>query len=277
MPTDFEDAVGRHYARRDLEPVIVEALRASGLDPYNLKPDDLAAIDDFHMGGRAATAAVTEALALQAAMYVLDIGCGLGGSARYFARETGCQVTGVDLTPDYVEAARALTRLVGLADLVDFRMGSAVDLPFPPESFDAASLIHVGMNVPDKVRLCAEAARVLRPGGRFAVYDVMRVGPGDITYPTAWAAHADTSFVVEPGHYREALAAAGFTVAMERNQRDLALDVFRRFRARVAERGVPPLGLHLLMGSDAPSKAANMVTALESGTIAPVLMVAHRH
>jgi len=276
VPADFEDAVGRHYARRDLEPVIVEALRASGLDPHNLKPDDLAAIDEFHMGGRAATAAVAEALALQPAMYVLDIGCGLGGSARYFAREAGCQVTGVDLTADYVEAARALTKLVGLAGLVDSRMGSALDLPFPSESFDAASLIHVGMNLPDKDRLCAEVARVLQPGGRFAIYDVMRVGPGDIAYPTAWAASADTSFVVEPARYREALAAAGFTVALERNQRDLALDVFRRFRTRVAERGLPPLGLHLLMGPDTPSKMANMMTALESGTIAPVLMVAHR-
>lgn len=276
MASDVEGAVGRHYARRDLEPVIVEALRASGLDPHNLKPDDLAPIDEFHMGGRAATAAVAEALALQPAMYVLDIGCGLGGSARYFAREARCQVTGVDLTPDYVEAATALTRLVGLAGLVDFRMASAVDLPFPPESFDAASLIHVGMNVPDKARLCAEAARVLRPGGRFAIYDVMRVGPGDIAYPTAWAAGPDTSFLADPAHYREVLVTAGFTVTIERNQRDLALDVFRRFRDRVAERGRPPLGLHLLMGPDAATKAANMVAALEEGVIAPILMVAVR-
>ncbi len=276
MPADFEGAVSRHYTRRDLETVIVEALRASGTDPDNLKPDDLAAIDEFHMGGRAATAALAERLALRPEMQVLDIGCGLGGAARYFARLAGCRVTGVDLTPDYVDAAAALTRRVGLDDQVNFQVASALELPFAPGSFDAASLIHVGMNVSDKGRLCAEAARVLRPGGSFAIYDVMRAGPGDIAYPTAWAARADTSFVAEPALYREALAAAGFSATVEQDQRDLALDVFRRFRGRVAERGLPPLGLHLLMGPDAATKVANMVAALEAGVIAPMLMVARR-
>lgn len=269
-----EDAVGRHYARPGLEAVILDALRASGLDPEALKPDDLAAIDEFHMGGRAATAALAEALGLQLAMRVLDIGSGLGGAARYFARQAGCRVSGIDLTPDYVEAAIALTRRVGLAGLVDFRVAGATHLPFAPDSFDAATLVHVGMNVADKHQLCREVARVLVPGGRFALYDVMRVGPGDIAYPAAWAASAGTSFLAAPALYREALAAAGFTVTTERDLRDLALEVFRRSRARVAGRGLPPLGLHLLMGADAASKAANMVAALEAGIIAPILMVA---
>jgi len=276
VPTGVEANVSRHYAIRSLETIIVEALRASGLDPESLKPDDLAPVDEFHMGGRAATAALAEALELRPATRVLDIGCGLGGAARYFAAQAGCRVTGIDLTSDYVEAATALTRRVGLADLADFQVASAVDLPFAPASFEAASLIHVGMNVPDKRRLCAEAARVLKRGGRLAVYDVMRVCAGDIPYPTAWAADADTSFMADPAHYREALAGAGLVVRMEQDQRDLAIDVFRRFRARVAERGLPVLGLHLLMGPDAPAKVTNMAAALERGLIAPILMVAVR-
>lgn len=269
-----EEAVSRHYARRDLETLLLDALKASGLDPETLTPDDLAAIDEFHMGGRAATAALAETLELRPEMRVLDIGSGLGGPARYFARQAGCRVTGVDLTPDYVEVATALTRRVGLTTRVDFQVASAVDLPFAAGSFDAATLIHVGMNVRDKARLCAEAARVLKSCGRFVIYDVMRVGPGDIAHPTAWAASPAASFVAEPAFYREALRGAGFAVTAERDLRDLALDVFRRFRARVAERGLPPLGLHLLMGRDTPSKVANMVAGLEAGRIAPIMLVA---
>src|SRR3546814_3455016 len=116
-------------------------------------------------------------------MSLLDIGCGLGGAARHFARACGCTVTGVDLTPEYVAVAEALTRMVGQADRVAFRAGSALDLPFEAASFDAATLLHVGMNIPDKDRLCAEAARVLKPGGVFGVYDGMRVGDGALTFP----------------------------------------------------------------------------------------------
>jgi ubiquinone/menaquinone biosynthesis C-methylase UbiE len=272
----IEEAVSRHYAKPDLETIILGALRSSGHDPEALTPDDLAAIDEFHMGGRAATAELAEALALRPDMRLLDIGSGLGGAARYFARHAGCQVSGVDLTSDYVAAATGLTRRVGLAGRVDFRVASALALPFEPASFDAATLIHVGMNVADKDRLCAEAARVLKPGGRFAVYDVMRVGAGDLAYPVAWAAGPDTSFVEPPMAYRRALERAGFMNLDERDCTGLALEVFRRFQARVAARGLPPLGLHLLMGPDAAAKVANMVANLERRLIAPIAIVCRR-
>lgn len=271
-----EDAVSQHYARPNLETLILDALRQSGRDPATLTADELAAVDEFHMGGRAATAALAEALDLQPAMRVLDIGCGIGGAARYFARQAGCRVTGVDLTPDYVDAATALTRRVGLAGLVDFQVASATELPFAAASFDAATLVHVGMNLPDKARLCLEVGRVLRHGGRFALYDVMRVGAGRIAYPTAWAGSAETSFVAEPALYREALETAGFVITMERDQRELALTAFRRSGTRLKEHGLPPLGLHLLMGPDATPKIANMIAGLESGCISPILMVATR-
>src|SRR3546814_2226143 len=126
--------------------------------------------------------------------------------------------------------------MVGQADRVAFRAGSALDLPFEAASFDAATLLHVGMNIPDKDRLCAEAARVLKPGGVFGVYDVMRVGDGALTFPVAWAATAGTSFVADPATYRRALEAAGFEIAEARDRRDLALA-----RAEEHTSGLPSL------------------------------------
>jgi ubiquinone/menaquinone biosynthesis C-methylase UbiE len=237
----IEEAVSRHYAKSDLETIILDALRLSGSDPEALTPDDLAAIDEFHMGGRAATAELAQALALRPDMRLLDIGSGLGGAARYFARNAGCQVSGIDLTSDYVATATSLTRRVGLAGRVDFRVASALALPFEPASFDAATVIHVGMNVADKDRLCSEAARVLKPGSRFAIYDVMRTSTGDLAYPVAWAAGPETSFIEPPAAYRRALERAGFTSLEERDCTGLALEVFRRFRTRVTERGLPRL------------------------------------
>ncbi len=270
-----DDEVARHYAHGNLEAAILQGLRALGRDPDRLQPDDLQPIDEFHMGGRVATVELADRLDLAPGLRLLDIGSGLGGAARFFAGR-GCQVDGIDVTPDYVAVANFLTRRFGLGDRLSFHPGSATDLPFPAATFDRATLLHVGMNIADKARLCAEAARVLKPGGLFGIYDVMRVSPGEIAYPVAWAAGPETSFVVAPAVYREALARAGFTLLEEHDRRALALDVFRRFQARVSERGLPPLGLHLLMGGDAVPKVANMVAALTAGIIAPLMMIARR-
>ena len=273
----FEERIARHYTHGALTAAIERGLQASGPGGGELGDADLAGMDEFHMGGREATAALAESLDLKPEMSLLDIGCGIGGAARFFAQRFGCRVTGVDLTPEYIETARALSMRLGVADRVEFHVGSALALPFADESFDAASLLPVGMNIPDKRRLAAETARVLKPGGTIAVYDIMRTGSGAIDFPMPWAASEDTSFLVTPADYRAALAGAGFDIAGERDRRDLALQMFARMRAKMAEGGgPPPLGLHILMGKDAPAKIANMVAMLERERIAPVEIIAHR-
>lgn len=272
----IERDVARHYAHAALESIILRGLEAMGRHPSEVMADDLAAIDEFHMGGRQATADLADQMELRPGQSILDVGCGLGGTPRFLARRHRCQVTGIDLTPDYVAAGRALTRLVGLQDQVEHQVGSALDMPFPDGAFDAATLLHVGMNISDKRRLAAEVARVVKVDGTFAIYDVMRVGEGDIVYPVAWAATPATSFVETPKVYRQALAAAGFEVITERSRGLFALQVFREMRTKVAEHGLPPLGLHILMGADASTKVANLIANLEAGRIAPVEMIARR-
>ncbi|HEV7369443.1 class I SAM-dependent methyltransferase [Arenibaculum sp.] len=265
-----EQEVARHYTHGALERAILDALAASGKDVDGLSAADLSAADEFHLGWRAATLELAKDLDLQPGMHVLDVGSGIGGPARTFAEMHGCRVTGIDLTQEFVDVANALTRRCGLADLVSFRQVSALSLPFADGSFDAATLIHVGMNVEDKAALFAEVRRALKPGARFAVYDVVRLADGDLPYPMPWAATAGTSFVEPADAYRRKLAAAGFELEAEVDRSALALELGREMREKAARQGVPPLGLHVLMGPASPERLSNVMGALGRGIIGPV-------
>jgi SAM-dependent methyltransferase len=269
-----EDDIASHYTSGNLLERIRQGLAAMGCDPDNPGLDDLKPVDEFHIGGVEATRDLLAQIDLSPNARLLDIGSGLGGPARFIASSTGCHVTGIDLTEEFVATARALSALTGLADRTLFVTGSASALPFAAASFDAATLIHVGMNLPDKPTLFAGVARALRPGGTFAVYDVMRTGPGELAYPVPWAETPATDFSAAPEAYRAAAEAAGFTIAAERGRRAFALDFFRARQADFAARGgPPPLGIHVLTGATAADKMRNMITNIEAGAIAPVEMI----
>ncbi|WP_374570714.1 cyclopropane-fatty-acyl-phospholipid synthase family protein [Phenylobacterium sp.] len=267
---DNERSVAAHYAHGALEEAILGGLQAAGKDLAHLVPADLSPVDEFHMGGRQATEDVAAQLDLKPGMRLIDIGCGLGGASRYFAETHGCQVSGVDLTEEYVATARALAALVGLQGKVSYEQASALALPFDDAAFDGGYMFHVGMNIADKPALFAEIRRVLKPGAVFAVYDVMaEPGEGEVAYPVAWASSPATSFLADAAGYRRALENAGFAVDATRSRRAFALEFFKAMRARMAANGPPPLGLHIVMGADAGVKSANMAANLERGVIAP--------
>ncbi len=267
-----------HYTSGSLLARIRQGLEAAGIDPERPTAADLKPVDEFHIGGAAATEELLAQVPLDPHLSALDIGSGIGGTARLIAERSGARVTGLDLTREFVETATTLTALTGLDDRVAFRQGSALDMPFDADSFELATLIHVGMNIEDKPRLMAEAARVLKPGGHLAVYDVMRIGEGELAYPVPWAKTPETSFVGTPDAYRAAATAAGFAPVAERNRRDFALAFFSRMRARIAEHGMPPLGIHLFMGEELRlAMVGNMIANIEAGLIAPVEMLCVRN
>ncbi|WP_230531964.1 class I SAM-dependent methyltransferase [Microvirga roseola] len=270
---DTEQQVARHYTHGNLESAILDVLRTSGKDVENLDPSDLSGADEFHLGWHAETVEFAKELGLNPGMHVFDIGAGIGGPARHFGKAHHCRVTGIDLTQEFVEVANALTRRCGLDDRVSFQQASALALPFSDSTFDAATMIHVGMNIADKPRLFSEARRVLKPGALFGVYDITHASEAAIPYPMPWAATEETSFVETLSDYRTKLEAAGFRIEKERDRSAFALELGRRMREKAATDGMPPLGLHTLMGPATQERLANVMRALDQGTIAPVEII----
>src|SRR5947209_16336031 len=211
-----ECEMSAHYSPGNLLARLNAALIDDGIDPEHPTMEALAPYDQFHGRGLEATLEIAELVEAGSADHVLDVGSGIGGPARYFARRFGCRVTGIDLTAEFCELARELTRALGLADRVAFEQGNALAMPFAGASFDGAYSMNVSMNVADKAGLYREIRRVLKPGAWFVLAEIAQGPAGPPTYPTPWARTAETSFLATPEETRDALAAAGFTVMRSR-------------------------------------------------------------
>jgi len=257
------DAVEAYYREQGLSERIFTALAREGRDITRLTPEILAPYDEFHVGGMAATHRVAERLQLTQSSRLLDIGCGAGGPARAVAAVYGCHVTGIDLTGDFITAGDRLSAACGMRPQVTLHQGSALDLPFDQASFDRAMMLHVGMNIADKHTLMAEAARVLRTDGLFCVYDMMRVGDGEITFPLPWASDASVSAVATPDAYIDAATSAG-------------LDLQERHDATQAAKAFID---HILATKPAPApgmpadRFRNLVAHIKAGLLAPTELV----
>ncbi len=208
---DVRELVREHYTAGDLTAAILGTLAAAGTDVDHLQAADLFPVDQLHAGGARATRSVLDLLELETGTRLLDVGCGIGGTAR-MAALAGAQVTGVDLTPEFVTTATELTARTGLSERATFTVTPGETLPFDDRSFGAAVMIHVGMNIPDKRAVFAEVHRVLAAGGRFVLYEQMRTGAGPLPYPLPWAEDERSSFVEPVEDYRSHLEAVGFTV-----------------------------------------------------------------
>jgi SAM-dependent methyltransferase len=276
MQTRINEAIQTHYTRADLGDVILAALEKAGKDLNRLTPEDLAPIDQFHIRGRAATLELARAAGLDAAKHVLDIGSGLGGTARCLADEFGCRVTGIDLTDEYCRVAAMLSAKTGLAHLVDYRQGDATNLPFEDQAFDVVWTEHVAMNIPDKNRLYKEMHRVLKPGGTLAIYDILAGPSGPVLFPVPWARTLDTSFLVSPDELRKLLEESKFTVTDWSDTTEAARAWFVSLAEKIRKEGFPSLGFHLLLGADFKEMAQNQGRNLQEGRIVLAQIVARK-
>jgi SAM-dependent methyltransferase len=256
--TDTKTKVRAHYNPTNLTERIRSALAAITPEEQTLTVSQLAPIDQFHIRGVFATAELATAAGITPSTRVLDLGCGIGGPARYFAATFRCKVTGVDLSPAFIDAAMYLTARSELSDRVSFQVGDALHLPFEDASFDAVFLQHVAMNIEDRPTLYAEARRVLTPGGQFVTYDLV-LRDGNVVFPVPWARDASTSFLLTEADTRTALEQAGFKVTLWQDDTQTALDWFKAARTNS-----PPSGLNLgvVMGPDFAAATGNLARNL---------------
>jgi ubiquinone/menaquinone biosynthesis C-methylase UbiE len=270
--------ITRHYAHAgDLDSRLRQALIDDGADPERPTIQALAPYDQFHGRGLEATLELAELIEAGPGDHLLDIGSGIGGPARFFADRFGCQVTGIDLTPEFCALATHLTQLTGLQDQVHFQVGDALALPFAAGSFDGAYSMNVSMNIADKAGLYAGIHRVLKPGAWLMLSEIARGANGVLSYPTPWAASQDTSFLSTPEETRHGLERAGFEVLTMRSTREATLAFGARSRAMV-ERGEQPPHRSVMLIHQALAKPAmaNVARALADGAIEPIEILARR-
>ena len=272
--SNYATAINNQYGQADLSTKILNTLQRAGKDLDALTLNDLTPFDQLHAGGREATRTLAQMANLRPGMQVLDIGSGVGGPARTLAAEYGCQVVGLDLTEAFCEAAELLTNKVGLGNQVAFKQGSALDLPFDDESFDAVWTQNTIMNIDDKAKVFAEAHRVLRPRGILALEAIMLGSLSEIYYPVFWANDASVSFVISPKAFQQLMTASGFEeYAWEDVTAQVINEASKKPSSVTSES--PPIGLDLVY-SNVPQKGANTMRGFKEERIIDIQAVFRR-
>jgi len=203
----YTDMASEAEARTALDPAVVERGKALGYSEEELRSVPDGAVASLGCGNPTAFAELREG------EVVLDLGCGGGLDAFLAARRVGNggKVIGVDMTPEMIERAKANARKGDFGN-IEFRLGEIERLPAEDNSVDVILSNCVMNHCPDKLAAFREALRVLRPGGRMLLSDLVIEAklPDDLvlSLDKAWA---DWLSVAAPRQeYLKAITDAGF-------------------------------------------------------------------
>ncbi len=257
-----------HYAAQGLLADILAAFESAGKKRDELTCDDFARVDAFHIRGRAATAELAERVCWPQGVRVLDLGCAIGGSARYLASRHNCLVTAVDMVAEYIAVAAALTALSGLGTRVEYSVASALQLPFADSSFDMVWTEHVQMNIADKKNFYSEILRVLAPGGLLLFHDLFRQQQGELAFPVPWADNHTMNFLLSPQEAADLLQTIGFQINDWEDTSDKTRQWFQQLAAKKRRTTTTFPGMRLLMGESAGVKIKNLGANLDRNLVA---------
>ena len=262
----YSENIENHYLVNNLYDNILEKLQSIGVDINEVKRTDLSSVDEFHVRGLEVSKELAQYIT-SSNLKVLDVGCGLGGPARMLADEKNCVVTGLDLSQEFIETAKALSKLVNLDSNTTFLKGDALDLPFERNSFDIVWTQHVQMNIFEKKKFYSEIFRVLKTGGKFLYYDIFKSSDNDINYPMPWASRQDLSHLINIAELEKILNSIGFNSFSKKNQTDAGLGSIKQMLSHIKEFGPPIMGLNVLMGKDTKQKILNAFNHFDQGDL----------
>ena len=263
---NLNQSIENHYFKEDLYEDIIKRLKEQKIDLNKVKRSDIAGVDEFHVRGAEVSKELANSIDLKEAL-VLDVGCGLGGPCRMLVDEYNCKAIGIDLSSEYIRTANKLSQLVNLDNKTDFIQGDATSLPFKDNTFNVVWTQHVQMNISNKKEFYSEINRVLKTGGHFLFYDILKKGDETIKYPMPWASNDNQSFLFKYEEMNEFLKKLGFTKQQSTNQTEAGIVFFDELIAKIKEFGPPKMGLNVLMGETTKSKLMNLQTHLKAGKL----------
>ena len=258
--------IENQYHTPGLYEDILNRLGEQEIELNNVSRRDIAGVDEFHVRGAEVSHELASRISLDNST-VLDVGCGIGGPSRMLADDYNCQVTGVDLSHEYIRTAKGLSALVGLQDKTDYIRSNALELPFENGSFDVVWTQHVQMNIRHKLKFYSEIERVLSEQGTFIYYDIFRTDSGQVNFPVPWADYASASFLGTTENMDDILERLCFKNLLTSDETGNGIRFLDDLFKKLKKNGPSKLGLNVLMGPSTKEKLMNILLGLKEGQI----------
>ena len=261
------------WTRGDVFSRVHQAMSETGLINKKLEIEELFPIDQYHARGIAATVDLGKRMPISKNQKIIDIGCGLGGPARYYAKEFKCFITGIDITPSFIEIGNEFNKLTSMSDNIQLLVGNGEILDFTNETFDGAYSQHVTMNISDRKKFFSEAFRVLKKDSFFA-FTEHGLGPeGNPIFPLPWADSSEMSFLLPPKTTISILKDTGFSDIKIIETADKYISGYKKLIGLKSENKKPVLGIHVIGGDSMNERSTNSMQSIKENRTLPFEIV----
>lgn len=247
--------------------MILDAIEKMGISKTDITRKYTSYFDEFHVRGKVVSEELFSKIEMNRDSQILDLGCGLGGTCRMIAEKYDCMVHGVDYSESHIKTANSLSKLVGLSDQTLFKQGDASDLPYPSDQFDLIITQHVQMCIEDKNKLYSEVKRVLKKGGRFIYYDMLKKSGNSLNYPLPWVDDQANNYLISSDHLKDLLHSLNLKKITSEDQTQKGIAFLNSFLAKAEEKPAILTGQKILMGENALEKITNLYQGLKDGVI----------